>query len=115
MKPIATIIPWLAAATGAAAEGESVVEIGLQRFRLNLRLGGGPVLDKRAAYVETLRNNITGGGYYADITVGNPPQKQTVVLDTGSSDIWVLAHDADLCESSSLQRQNRDSCDLTCE
>ncbi|KAL7800006.1 aspartic peptidase domain-containing protein [Trichoderma ceciliae] len=42
-------------------------------------------------------NNITGGGYYAEFSVGTPPQKLSFLLDTGSSDTWVNSVDADLC------------------
>ena len=59
-------------------------------------------------------NNVTGGGYYADITVGTPGQPQTVVLDTGSSDVWVVAYNANLCESVEAQVYYHDSCGETC-
>ncbi|ROT35389.1 acid protease [Sodiomyces alkalinus F11] len=53
----------------------------------------------------TAINNITGGGYYAEVTVGTPPQQIVMHLDTGSSDTWVVAAGADFCGSDALQRQ----------
>lgn len=60
---------------------------------------------KRATFTQSLNNNITGAGYYADVAIGTPPQNLTLVLDTGSSDIWLLSKDAVLCASSSEQAQ----------
>ncbi|KAI1114650.1 aspartic peptidase domain-containing protein [Nemania sp. NC0429] len=54
-------------------------------------------------YSQELNNNLTGGGYYAQVALGTPPQPVTLVLDTGSSDVWVLDAHADLCQSKSLQ------------
>lgn len=67
-------------------------------------------LARRATYIENLANNITGGGYYADVSVGSPPQPQRMVLDTGSSDIWVVAYNADLCTSQRMQEYYGDTC-----
>ncbi|PNP48970.1 hypothetical protein TGAM01_v204847 [Trichoderma gamsii] len=55
-------------------------------------------------------NNITGGGYYAEFSVGTPPQKLSFMLDTGSSDTWVNSVDADLCTDSIIQEQVGESC-----
>ena len=44
-------------------------------------------------------NNATGGMYMANITVGTPPQDISLILDTGSSDIWLLSSQADICEN----------------
>ncbi|RYC61444.1 hypothetical protein CHU98_g4771 [Xylaria longipes] len=61
-------------------------------------------LRKRAGtYSQELNNNLTGGGYYAEVALGTPPQPVTLILDTGSSDVWVLDTNADLCQSRSLQ------------
>jgi hypothetical protein len=34
-------------------------------------------------------------GYYANMSVGTPPQLLEFQLDTGSSDIWMIASDAE--------------------
>ncbi|KAK3117728.1 hypothetical protein LTR53_000657 [Teratosphaeriaceae sp. CCFEE 6253] len=39
----------------------------------------------------------TGGAYYANVTVGTPPQPQVVILDTGSSDLYFDASSAAAC------------------
>lgn len=46
---------------------------------------------------------MTGGGYYADVEIGTPGQKVSLILDTGSSDVWVLDKNADLCTNSTMQ------------
>ncbi|KAK4140237.1 aspartic peptidase domain-containing protein [Dichotomopilus funicola] len=60
-------------------------------------------LARRGPYSERLINSIAGGGYYVRVQVGTPKQNLTMLLDTGSSDAWVLGHDADLCTSPDLQ------------
>ncbi|KAI0405609.1 aspartic peptidase domain-containing protein [Xylaria palmicola] len=61
-------------------------------------------LRRRAGtYSQELNNNLTGGGYFAEVALGTPPQPVTLILDTGSSDVWVLDTNADLCHSRSLQ------------
>ncbi|KAK6447027.1 hypothetical protein ACSS6W_010394 [Trichoderma asperelloides] len=55
-------------------------------------------------------NNLTGGGYYAEFSVGTPPQKLSFMLDTGSSDTWVNSVDADLCTDSLIQKEVGEYC-----
>lgn len=74
-----------------------------------------PKLTKRATMTESLVNNITEGGYYASVSVGTPGQDVTLVLDTGSSDAFVLASDADLCTERRLQIYYGETCDTTCK
>ena len=102
----------LAVVAAATAAARAAMEISLTKIKPGQP---GTGLRRRATYVETLANNITGGGYYAEVTVGTPGQTQSLVVDTGSSDIWVVSHNADLCRSPRLQQYYQDSCDTTCE
>jgi len=74
-----------------------------------------PRLTKRASFTESLVNNITGGGYYASVSVGTPGQDIDMILDTGSSDAFIVAAGADLCESPRLQLLYQTECGQTCE
>jgi hypothetical protein len=38
------------------------------------------------------------GDYFADVTVGNPPQNMSLLLDTGSADTWVLDSNNERCK-----------------
>lgn len=46
----------------------------------------------------------------ANVTVGTPAQSLSLVLDTGSSDVWMLSNTADLCTSAELQAENYGGC-----
>ncbi|KAI0427040.1 aspartic peptidase domain-containing protein [Xylaria sp. FL1042] len=52
---------------------------------------------------EVITNERTRGGYFASCTVGTPAQDVTLQLDTGSSDIWVPASSASICEEDTSQ------------
>lgn len=98
----------LLASTAAA----KVVEIDLNRNAPGTRHWP---LSRRFTHTETLANNISGGGYYAEIEVGTPPQSVSMVLDTGSSDAWMVSTEADLCRMEELQAHYKDSCWCTCK
>jgi len=98
-------------ALGAAAQ--NVVEFNLHRGVPGVHLGSLPHLGRRATYTQLLVNNITGGGYYCNVSVGTPGQQVTMILDTGSSDAWVLSPQADLCTSVKQQEKYQDSCGNT--
>ncbi|KAJ3475580.1 hypothetical protein NLG97_g9409 [Lecanicillium saksenae] len=55
------------------------------------RRSGNDIFDLQAL------NNLTGGGYYADLGIGTPPQKLSFHLDTGSSDTWVNKKGISFC------------------
>ncbi|KAK4178884.1 aspartic peptidase domain-containing protein [Triangularia setosa] len=94
----------LALASGVFAQ--NVVEFNVTRGVPGVHLGSVPVLGKRAAtHSERLINFMAGGGYYARVSLGTPPQVVTMLLDTGSSDAWVLSHKADLCVDDDLQQE----------
>ncbi|KAK5690651.1 hypothetical protein LTR97_012207 [Elasticomyces elasticus] len=89
----------LLAATTASAS--SLPSLSISKNTLN-HLNHGIV--KRAlgdGQVETSIYDIitysTGGAYYANVTVGTPPQPQVVILDTGSSDLYFDAATAPAC------------------
>ncbi len=101
----------LALATGASAQ--NVVQFEINRAVPGVHVGSPPSIGRRAFYTEDLANNLTGGGYYATVSVGNPGQDVTMILDTGSSDAWVVSYRADLCRSATLQAEYLDSCGAT--
>jgi hypothetical protein len=49
------------------------------------------------------------------VQVGTPGQTQTLAIDTGSSDVWVLDVDADGCTSAYIQEEAEDGCASTCK
>lgn len=112
MKPSGpTSLLALAAATSAA----DVLRIPIARISPGAvtRRDPHPRLSKRASFTESLANNITGGGYYASVTVGTPGQTLDLVLDTGSSDAFLIKKDANLCESQILQTYYQTTCGPT--
>lgn len=48
---------------------------------------------------EALGNARTQGLYYANITIGSPPQQLSLQVDTGSSDVWLPASGSSYCQS----------------
>ncbi|KAK4124815.1 acid protease [Parathielavia appendiculata] len=85
------------------ALSQNVVRFNVTKGLPGVHLSSVPSLARRGTYSEQLINNISGGGYYVQVKVGTPGQTLTMLLDTGSSDAWVLGHDADLCTDEELQ------------
>ncbi|KAI1759104.1 aspartic peptidase domain-containing protein [Hypoxylon sp. FL1150] len=94
--PSALVVASIAATTAGA---QRVIPVTFSKPTSRL-----PALHKRAGtYSQELNNNLTGGGYYAQVSVGTPAQTVDLIVDTGSSDVWVLDSDADLCQSRAKQ------------
>jgi hypothetical protein len=104
------LLALLALCAVAATSDAKVLRMGVRKDVASL-----PPLHKRASYTQQLNNNLTGGGYYADVSVGTPSQSVSLVIDTGSSDVWVVANNANLCTSAAMQRKYGDGCLKTCE
>lgn len=69
----------------------------------------------RQSFQESIINNVTGGSYMISTCWGTPCQNISLVLDTGSSDVWALANNADQCTSATIQRQYGPCVGGTCQ
>ncbi|XXH05843.1 hypothetical protein Hte_012281 [Hypoxylon texense] len=99
MRVPSTLVVASVAAAATTANAQRVIPVTFSKPTPRL-----PALHKRAGtYSQELNNNLTGGGYYAQVTVGTPAQTVDLIVDTGSSDVWILDSDADLCQSRSMQ------------
>jgi hypothetical protein len=85
------------AALASGALSQNVVQFDVTKGVPGIRVGHMPPLARRGGFSEEISNIIAGGGYFVQVKVGTPPQNLTMLLDTGSSDTWVLGHDSDLC------------------
>jgi len=63
-------------------------------------------LERRGTITESLANNHTSGPLYlATVSVGTPGQTIALDIDTGSSDVYVIATNADECTDAAVQAQ----------
>ncbi|MCJ1314517.1 hypothetical protein MMC25_008199 [Agyrium rufum] len=64
--------------------------------------------DLRSRQIETTISNSLGVKYYANVSIGSPPQAQIFEIDTGSSDLFVNSANSSLCQSALVNCQNGD-------
>ncbi|KIW80240.1 hypothetical protein Z517_06855 [Fonsecaea pedrosoi CBS 271.37] len=87
----------IAALATSCAASPGYLKLGLQRRappegRLIRRQDSGGSVDA------LVTQNTNKAEYLVNITVGTPPQDLSVTLDTGSSDLWIPASSAKLCQ-----------------
>lgn len=102
MHPVFFAASLLGAVAAAVEEPESAHRIvtrgeGFIRSPVRPLTGHGPNLRARQNEVEVL-NQRGGTRYGVEIEVGTPPQKLTLILDTGSPNTWINP----VCETSNL-------------
>ncbi|KAF7956072.1 hypothetical protein EAE96_004993 [Botrytis aclada] len=67
-------------------------------------------LSSRDSVSARLINNITQSSYMISVKVGTPPQDIDLVLDTGSSDTWMIASSAPTCTGIGLDDSDETDC-----
>ncbi|KAI0389113.1 acid protease [Xylariaceae sp. FL0594] len=85
----------LASVASAQVVQWDIAKIPNPSYKVHRRAGG--------SVEEIITNERMRGGYFASCTVGTPPQKLTLQLDTGSSDIWVPSVDSSACTDTNSQ------------
>ncbi|KAF5353146.1 hypothetical protein D9758_008755 [Tetrapyrgos nigripes] len=61
--------------------------------------GGGGSVSKRSSGTNLLVNQNADSSFYGSIAVGTPPVSYSVVLDTGSADLWLADKDCSGCNN----------------
>ena len=78
----------LGALASATAEAPKVVQ--MQTFRHRREIVPETLLKRTNPLEVTLGNAPTVGLYYVNASIGTPPQEISLLVDTGSSDIWMF-------------------------
>ncbi|KAI0691707.1 aspartic peptidase domain-containing protein, partial [Earliella scabrosa] len=84
-------IPLLRRAQPQRTADESLAWLKNQRESLVSKYGGGSSQRKRASGTNLLTNQRFDTSFFGSIAVGTPPIAFNVILDTGSSDLWIAS------------------------
>jgi len=82
-------------------DSPAVVHAPIQRRQIESPLEHDRLRRRTTTISETLSNKVTL--YYANVTIGTPPQSVALHIDTGSSDLWVNTANSTLCTQYSRQ------------
>ncbi|KAL9118033.1 MAG: hypothetical protein Q9187_005425 [Circinaria calcarea] len=94
----------------------SVVAIGIQRKSVDNPVARDRIRRRAGKTVsQTLDNYQSGSLYFANVTLGTPPQNLRFHIDTGSSDLWTNSVNSELCQLSpeEAEAQDFESCSVS--
>ncbi|KAL4928933.1 pepsin-like aspartic protease [Aspergillus undulatus] len=94
------VVPGLCSLSLRESDEPHVLRLGLKRNRHDDPVGRDRRRFKRQTVNVELSGDSHGGEIYStNLTIGDPPQRVEVTVDTGSSDLWVLSTYNRVCEA----------------
>jgi hypothetical protein len=86
-------------------DSPKVVGMPIQRRQTQRHVLGHRMRKRAGTVSQTLDNFEDGSLYFANVTIGTPPQKFRFHIDTGSSDLWANSANSDLCSNDAESAQ----------